>query len=696
MSPSRSRHSLTMAMAMAMGMACSLIATSALANASSATRLPNVVVLGETAATPSEPTLESEAISDGAAADLAEVLRSLSGVSASRMGGHGLEPSIRGQSQGQINVRLDGMELHGACPNRMDPPTAFAQPASIDRVTVQKGVQTLRNGPGGSGGAILIERRLPWDVNALDGRVALNASDNAEMWQAATDVGGHSGRIAWRLLASSEDRESYEDGEGTEVRSAFRRDTASLLLGFAWSGNQRTELSLDYSDSRDVLFAGAGMDAPKDRLDAWKLAHYADVGAASLRASAWSAKVDHVMDNFSLRPQTGMFMRVPAAADTSGFELAAEFAVADWNLELGLQQATLERLAIRSAGMNAGSLTMRNALLWPQAQLERRGLFAEAQGPLSAATRLSAGLRVDRFDADAQRAGERVNMNIAAPADFYRSYYGASATGFEDDGLGAVLRLDHTLSGHLQLFAGLSRSVRAADSTERYIASTSGAGPMRWIGNPQLANEVHQQFDAGLIWRTEAARYSVVAYVDRVDDYILRDRARSQPGLLLADGATVDRNVDAELRGAEFEAVWPLDSGLRIDAQLDYVRGKNRSDGRALAQIAPLSVALGVSKLIGVGEFSARLRGADRQDRVDASTATGSGLDARRTPGWAVLDLGWVLQRGAQRLRIGIDNVFDRTYAEHLNRANQDPFNPTPVQVNEPGRSLRLGWEYRF
>jgi iron complex outermembrane receptor protein len=690
MSSQRCHHRLAIAIA------STLLATSALADAGSATRLPNVVVLGDAPAAPSQPVLEGEAVSDGAAADLAEVLRSISGVSASRMGGHGLEPSIRGQSQGQINVRLDGMELHGACPNRMDPPTAFAQPSSIDRVTVQKGVQSLRNGPGGSGGAILIERRLPWDVAGLEGRIALNASDNAGMWQTAADVGGHSARVAWRLLASSENRENYEDGDGAEVRSAFERDALSLLLGFAWSDMQRSELSLDYSDSRDVLFAGAGMDAPKDRLDAWKLAHYADIGAASLRASAWSAKVDHVMDNFSLRPQTGMLMRVPATADTAGFELAAEFALADWNLEVGLQQATLERLAIRSAGMNAGGLTMRNALLWPQAELERRGVFVEAQGPLSTATQLTAGLRVDRFDADALRAGERVNMSIAAPADFYRSYYGASATGFEDDGLGALLRLDHALNASMQLFAGLSRSVRAADSTERYVASTSGAGPARWIGNPQLANEVHQQFDAGLIWRNETARYSVVAYVDRVDDYILRDRARGQSDLLLADGATVYRNIDAELRGAEFEAEWTLDSGLRVDAQLDYVRGENRSDARALAQIAPLSFALGVHQSTSLGEFSARLRGTDRQDRVDASTTTGSGLDARQTPGWAVLDLGWVLQRGAQRLRIGIDNVFDRSYAEHLNRANQDPFNPTPVQVNEPGRSLRLGWEYRF
>ncbi|MCG6118265.1 MAG: TonB-dependent receptor [Aquimonas sp.] len=659
-------------------------------------RLPNIVVLGEAPPAPGEAALNRESLSEGAAADLAEVLRGISGVAAARMGGHGLEPSIRGQSQGQINVRLDGMELHGACPNRMDPPTAFAQPSSIDRVVVHKGVQTLRNGPGGSGGAILIERGLPGQSEGLQGRVTLDAGDNGAMWQAAADLAARGETLAWRLLASREDRASYEDGNSAEVRSSFKRDTASLLLGFDWGEAQRSELTLDHSDARDVLYAGAGMDAPKDQLKAWKLAHAAQLGGVELRANAWSAEVDHVMDNFSLRPQSGMFMRVPASAESRGLELVAEFELSGWSLELGLQQAALNRLAIRSAGTSATRLGMRNALLWPQAELKRRGLFVEASGPLTSASNLTAGLRLDRFDADALRAREQVSVAVAAPVEFYRAYYGSAETRFKDDGLGLLVRIDHALDERLRVFSGLSRSVRAADSTERYIASTSGMDAMRWIGNPALANEVHHQFDAGLVWNTAATRYSVVAYLGRVDDYILRDRARGQEGVLLSDRATVYRNVQADLRGVEFEAEWILSNGLRIEAQIDHVRGKNRSDNRALAQIAPLSFALGMRRTTSLGEFSLRLRGADRQSRVDDSAATGSGLDARATPGWAVLDVGWSLERGAHRLRLGIDNVFDRAYAEHLNRSNQDPFNPEPIQVNEPGRSLQIGWQLRF
>ena len=40
----------------------------------------------------------------------------------------------------------------------------------------------------------------------------------------------------------------------------------------------------------------------------------------------------------------------------------------------------------------------------------------------------------------------------------------------------------------------------------------------------------------------------------------------------------------------------------------------------------------------------------------------------------------------------GVDNVFDRNYANHLNRGNL--FDPQPVRINEPGRTfwVRLAW----
>ncbi len=662
-------------------------------------RLPNVVVVEQAPPSPNAASVPSAQLRDGAPADLGEVLRGINGVNASRMGGHGLDPQIRGQSQGQLNIRLDGMELHGACPNRMDPPTAFAQPSTLDRVTVEKGVQTLRNGPGGSGGAVLIERRLPWDSRSPQGRVGVSGIDNGDVWQVAADVAGAADRMAWRVSGSAEDRSDYRDGDGAAVRSGLRRDTVQALFGWRPADGHEVELGLDHSDTRDARYAGAGMDAPVDRLSAWRLGYRADIGEARLDAKLWSAEVDHVMDNVSLRPHApgAMAMRVPASADTRGAELAIGLPdLAGWTLDAGLQWSQLDRLAIRSAGPSPTQIGMVNALLWPDVRLARAGAFVEGERALDAATQLRLGLRVDRFRADAALAGQRVSATTPAPAQFYAQYGDASDLSPRHTGVGALARIDHQWSERVGVFAGASRSVRAADSTELFIAAMSATPSGRWIGNPGLAPERHSQLDAGLTWTDAARRASVVVFTDRVDDYILRDRARGQTGVGANDGATVYRNIDARLSGIELEFGWSPDGPLGLDAQLAYVRGSNRDDDRPLAQIAPLSARLALSLDTRLGRWTATARGAARQHRADTSTATGSGLDARQTPGWAVLDLAWSRRFGAHQLRVGVNNAGDRLYAEHLNRANADPFNPDAVQVNEPGRSVTADWTWTF
>ena len=66
---------------------------------------------------------------------------------------------------------------------------------------------------------------------------------------------------------------------------------------------------------------------------------------------------------------------------------------------------------------------------------------------------------------------------------------------------------------------------------------------------------------------------------------------------------------------------------------------------------------------------------------------TGSGLDFGQTPGFTVFNLYASMKLGKDgSLKMGIDNVLDTTYAEHLNKPNV--FDSSPIQVNEPARSV--------
>lgn len=675
----------------------SLAIAAALASSATATEpatLPQVEVIGRAAPDTGVETVRGQDLREPAAGDLAELLRAVNGVSAGRMGGHGLEPVIRGQSQGQLNVRSDGGVVMGACPNRMDPPTSFAVASGVDRVIVVKGVQSLAHGSGGTGGTILVERELPWSRGpGTAGRVGAGVGDNGLQWRADSQLLWRGERAALRMDAGAGEYDDYVDGDGEAVRSGFRRRSLHAMAGRDFGDAGVLEFGVERAETLDARFAGAGMDAPLDRMTGARLAWRRNLAGGELSVRGWRNEVDHVMDNFSLRPQPAMAMRVPAESDTQGGDLRFETSVGAWSLTTGLDLSTNRRQATRFAGPSPQSLTMVNAYLWPDARLDQAGAFAEGERALGEG-KLTAGLRVDRFQAEARLAAQSPSPMAMAPSAFYAMYYGSTDARWDDTGVSGLLRIEQPLAGGLTGFAGLSRTTRAADATERFLAAPATTPSGRWIGNPDLALEKHLQLDLGLAWQGQAASASLAAFADRVDDYILRDRARGQDGVLRADGASIYRNVDASLVGLETEGRWQLTEALVLEAEAAWVRGQNRDDDRPLAQIPPLNGTLALAWDTTAGEWRASLRGAARQDRVDDDVTTGSGLDARQTPGFGVLDLGWSREFGAHRLRLDLRNAFDRTYAEHLNRANLDPFNPVPVQVNEPGRGVFLAWEW--
>ena len=58
-------------------------------------------------ADPAEQKITVDQLEKGVNADGGDMLRNLPGVSGVRMGGHGIDPIIRGQSQGRLNTTVE-------------------------------------------------------------------------------------------------------------------------------------------------------------------------------------------------------------------------------------------------------------------------------------------------------------------------------------------------------------------------------------------------------------------------------------------------------------------------------------------------------------------------------------------------------------------------------------------------------------
>ena len=669
--------------------------------AASATTLPELLVEDTALADPTQGDFPL-AGSVGAAADGGAWLRSVTGISGVRMGGHGIDPVIRGLAQTRINILLDGAYLHGGCPSRMDPPSAYSDLDSYDAVTVLKGVQSLQYGAGGGAGTVLFTRDTPRFVagESLRGKAGLQFQSNPNTRGGFADLAAGTPQGYARLIGSRKQADDYRDGDGNEVRSGYSSKDANLLLGLTPDADTRLELGLEANRTDDALYAGAGMDAPRSDNDTVrvKFKRNAAIGPfAAVNAELYRSDVTHVMDNYSLRPQTApMKMRTPSTSLTTGGRLSADLAAANgWLWTLGLDRQANTREALRYSGMMTANTL--DALLWPDVEIAQTGLFGELLIDLDARNRFKGGLRYDRVNSSANRAAETPPaMGAPSPNVLYTQYYGSTAQDRTGNNLGGLLRLEHDLAGApVTVYTGLSRSVRDADATERYMASSSLTASQRWVGNPTLDPEIHHQLDVGLNWRTGDWEAGGDLYYNRVSDFILRDLAHGQSGILLSDNATIYRNVDAALYGLELEVTRHWTHAWESRATLAYVHAENTTNSRAIAQIPPLEVSLALDYRQDNWSAGANLRGAARQTRVDSDPVTGSGLDVRQTPGFAVLDLYAKTRLGKQAdVKLGIDNVLARNYAEHLNKANA--FDVTQVQINEPGRSLWVKGEVKF
>ncbi len=660
--------------------------------------LPTITVYAPRMSTPAQTDIDLQTAPPRAPhADGGDFLRSVPGVSAGRFGGHGLEPVIRGQSQNQLNVTANGATTYGGCPNRMDPPSSYAAIDSFDRIKVVRGYQSVLNGPGGPGGAVILTHDRPQLGKTLSASGALSAGYDANGVTRFADgyaLTGMKDGYA-RVTVSAKDAENYEDGGGNSVRSSYSQRQGGLTLGLTPGDATHLHAGYTYNETEDALFPGAGMDSPMAKSSTYTagLEHDFNAGLISrVDISGYASLADHVMDNYSLRERTAApFSRVDSESDTIGGALKTDIKIGSQRIETAIDFRRNKRDATRLMGGTAATVNTTQSIMWPGITIREIGIAAETVFDLSDATALVAGARYDNVKTKYDRADERAMATGRTPNDLYRAFYGVTAGDKTENNLSGLLRLEHGLSDVTTVFGSVSRSVRTADATERGLVNDQGlaANNSSWIGNPDIDPEKHHQVEAGLMTGGADWRVNASAYVNLVDDYILRDSAHGQDGILITSAnADVYRNINALLTGIELNGEWALTDTVRAKADMALTYGEDRDADRALPQVPPLQGAVHLDwQAFEELQLGGTMRYAMRQTRVDTNATTGAGRDVGETAGYAVLDLRTVVTPAEGfELSAGITNLLDTTYANHLNRSNV--FDPVEVRVNEPGRSV--------
>ncbi len=630
------------------------------------------------------------------ASDGADFLKSIPGFSTIRKGGSNGDPVLRGMAGSRLNIRIDGGEIGGGCPSRMDPPTAYIAPELFDRVTVIKGPQTVLHGPGNSAGTVLFEREHR-RYAAPD--VFLGASVLGGLWgrnDQSVDVRAGNPDVQAALVGHHAHAQDYEDGNGDRVHSSYDRWNTDASL--AWTPDDDTRLALDAGkgDGR-AAYAFSLMDGAKFRRESVALSlDHARPGAAFARIEAklYYHYADHVMDNYTLRdPDPASMMPMPMASEvdrrTLGGRVAATFERGAWTVVTGVD-ASGNVHSGRNGGPPGGMMgDYRDRPRVRDARLSSAGAFAESNWTLSAQQRLVAGLRIDR----AQARGYTLAEDAPAPMDgmdghamgggMHDPHPVTTVAASRDATLpSGFVRWEHTLDdAPATLYAGIGHVRRFPDYWELFGQHVAGTLPAFLDLRPERTT----QLDVGLQYRGERVKAWLSAYAGVVDDFIVLHYPAERMGDSFAS------NVDARIAGGEAGIAWTATERWKLDATLAYAWGENRSEHRPLPQMPPLEARFGATWDNGTWSLGALWRVATAQHRIAVGEGNIVGQDLGRTGGFGVFSIngGYRLSRQLT-LSAGLDNVFDKPYAEHVNAANPGLAGyVNTLRVNEPGRT---GW----
>ena len=610
-------------------------------------------------ADPKQPTQPIPAV-DGAA-----YLQSIVGFNQIKNGGANGDVTFRGMFGSRIKILTDGTENLGACPSRMDNPASYVSPESYDKITVVKGPQTVQYAHTGSAATVIFEREPEQLTSAKPyrGQASVMLGSYGRLDQNVEAAVGDETKYA-RLNANRSIADSYQDGAGKTVPSDWEKWNADLALG--WTPNEDTwvELKGGKSDG-EAVYAGRSMDGSKFARESLGLhVEKKNIGEVikKVEAQVDYSYNDHVMDNFSLRkfnPADGMSM--PMASNVARRTLNARVAMTqDWGkLQLisGIDSQKNEHTK------RSGSLMSpyQNKARVGDMDFESYGAFGELSYAFNDQHKLVTGARVDQAKID----------NLATDTERKETL----PSGF--------VRIESELAEHVKTYAGLGYVERVPDYWELFSTKYHQSAGTTFA---DLENEKTAQFDAGYQYEQGAFKSWASVYAGLIQDYIL---VAYTPTGSMGRLEAKSRNIDATIAGAEAGVAYQLTDQIQADISAMYAWGENTTDHTALPQIAPLEGRFNLRYVQEKYNLGLLWRVVAAQDRTSYREGNIIGYDLEDSKGFGTLSLNgtYNIQKDLD-LSVGIDNVLNKNYAEHLNKLGSSGFGYAATeQFNNIGRN---------
>lgn len=598
------------------------------------------------------------------ATDGADYLQSITGFNSIKSGGTNGDVTFRGMFGSRIKILTDGTENLGACPARMDAPTSYIQPESFDRISVVKGPQTVQYANTGSAATVIFERQKPTltDDKNYQGQASVLVGSFGRLDHNIEAAVGDSKKYM-RINANRSESNSYEDGDGHKVPSSWERWNTDLALGWTPDEDTWVELTGGKADG-EAEYAGRTMDGSQFARESLGLRvekkNLSPV-IKKLEGQVNYSYNDHIMDNFSLRTPPlaemthggmKMLMPNPMAMQVTRRTLNSRLAMtSEWD-KLSLITGVDSQLNKHGGSMSSPTMPSMNVAFREDMRFQSYGAFGEMTYQFNDAYKLVTGARIDQVKIDALKLNDQRKETLPS----------------------AFIRLENQYPEHnAKSYIGLGYVERVPDYWELFSTAHGNTGMSKPTFN-DLNTEKTLQLDLGYQYQHDALSVWTSAYAGLINDFILLSyhnhpkagMGGHDHGSSFSAGA---KNVDATIAGAEVGIGYQFTDAIQADLSAMYAWGENTDTHKPLPQIAPLEGRLNLRYVQDKYSLGLLWRAVAKQDRISLNQGNIVGYDTGESKSFTTLALNasYNIQKDLN-LAVGVDNVLDKTYTEHLNK----------------------------
>jgi iron complex outermembrane receptor protein len=611
--------------------------------------------------------------------DVADALSRLPGANRNQNGRLTGIAQYRGMFGDRVAVSVDGLGLIGGGPNSMDPPLSYVSPMITGQLTLKRGIPGVATAPESIGGhvdaAIARGDFANGERFEFGGMAGARYADNGDTTSLAGRLTAANRAHRVSLVGQADRADDLRTPAGRIVPSQLSRDRLDASYAYRDDSNE-FQVFAGTLDTKDTGTPALAMDVRYIDSELYGMNFIRELSPGlSLHGKIGYNDVDHVMDNFSLRPAPDSPMQYRqnrALGDGVVFALHADYTMGDLNLMAGVDGRNETHESLITNPNN----TMFFIDNFNDVQRDVVSAFA-AIGQGTSDSGWEFGLRWIDVTTDAGEVSfgglmDMMGMNAGQLA----AAFNAAERELSFGNLDAVFKYSHRLTPDLAFNVDIGSKTRAPSYQELYLwlplQATGGLADGRnYVGNLGLSAERSNEIVLGLDWSGDRFSISPQAYYRDVSDYIQGVPTTVMPANMLAtmmsgNGALQFDNVDAEIYGLDLGWRYSLTDRVGVEGNASYTRGRRTDVADNLYRLPPLNAAFALTFVDGGLSLRGEVIAYDRQDRVSAYNGE------QPTAGYGVVNAAasWQLSR-TLRIDVEASNLFDNGYQDHLAGINR-------------------------